>query len=73
MQLRLEKEGIPAKQAVIHNWADGQAIRLVDRAHNELRHEWNLQHRFVVGYSGNFGRAHDFETILHTVELLRAR
>ncbi len=72
MQLRLEKEGIPAKQiAVIHNWADGQAIRPVDRAHNELRHEWNLQHRFVVGYSGNFGRAHDFETILHTVELLR--
>lgn len=72
MQLRLEKEGIPAKCiTVIHNWADGEAIHPIDREHNELRREWKLQQHFVVGYSGNFGRAHDFETILHTVKLLR--
>ena len=72
MQLRLEKEGVPAKRiTVIPNWADGQAIRPIDREHNELRREWKLQQHFVVGYSGNFGRAHDFQTILDTVQLLR--
>lgn len=72
MQLRLEKEGIPAKRiTVIHNWADGQAIRPIDREHNELRREWQLMQHFAVGYSGNFGRAHDFQTILDTVHLLR--
>ena len=72
MQLRLEREGIPAENIqVIHNWADGQAIRPIDREHNELRREWKLQQHFVVGYSGNFGRAHDFQTILDTVQLLR--
>lgn len=72
MQQRLEEEGIPIKRiAVIHNWADGQAIRPIEREQNELRREWKLHQHFVVGYSGNFGRAHDFQTILDTVRLLR--
>lgn len=72
MRKRLEEEGIPAERiAVIHNWADGQAIRPIDREQNELRREWKLQQHFVVGYSGNFGRAHDFQTILDTVRFLR--
>src|SRR5262249_23188636 len=29
--------------------------------------EWGLQHRFVVSYSGNLGRAHDSETILSAI------
>lgn len=72
MEQKLRDEGIAEHRiTVIHNWADGNAIRPVDIDDNELRNEWNLQNRFVVGYSGNFGRAHDFQTILDAMDLLR--
>jgi len=38
---------------------------------NSLREEWNLGQKFVVGYSGNFGRAHDFATVLDAAAMLR--
>ena len=72
MARRLRAEGIPSGSIrVIHNWADSLAIQPVDREKNGLRHEWDLEEKFVVGYSGNFGRAHEFGTILSTAELLR--
>jgi colanic acid biosynthesis glycosyl transferase WcaI len=71
MAKKLVGEGIkPDTIQVIHNWADGCAIQPVDRAKNDLRREWNLQDAFVVGYSGNIGRAHEFETILDAAEKL---
>jgi hypothetical protein len=36
-----------------------------------LRRDWSLQGRFVVGYSGNLGRAHDYATVLAAAERLR--
>ncbi len=57
---------------VIHNWADGCAIQPVDREKNDLRREWHIQDRFVVGYSGNIGRAHEFDTILDAAEKLKS-
>ncbi len=72
MARRVEKEGIsPAKIRIIHNWADGSAIYPIEPEDNGLRAEWNLDDKFVVGYSGNFGRAHEFDTILSAAELLR--
>jgi len=72
MARKLQEEGIPSNRiSVIHNWADGKAIQPVDREHNELRQEWKLRDTFVVGYSGNFGRAHEFDTILSAAEILR--
>lgn len=72
MARRLEKEGVPPNRIrVIHNWADGQAIQPIAREHNDLRGEWKLRDAFVVGYSGNFGRAHEFDTILSAAEILR--
>lgn len=56
---------------VIHNWAVGDAIRPLDLQKSELRREWSLQDRFVVGYSGNLGRAHEFLTIVDALEALR--
>jgi glycosyltransferase involved in cell wall biosynthesis len=38
-----------------------------------LRREWGLENKFVVGYSGNLGRAHEFYTILGAAEALRDR
>jgi colanic acid biosynthesis glycosyl transferase WcaI len=55
----------------IHHWSDGDAIRPVAPDRNALRSEWGLGERFVVGYSGNFGRAHDFSTFLNAAERLR--
>jgi glycosyltransferase involved in cell wall biosynthesis len=48
---------------VIHNWADA-ALAPVAREVNPLRREWGLGEAFVVSYSGNLGRAHEFDTIL---------
>ena len=71
MAKKLTEEGIqPGAIQVIHNWADGTAIQPVDREKNLLRREWNLQDVFVVGYSGNIGRAHEFETILNAAQAL---
>ncbi len=69
MAKKLAAEGIkPDAIQVIHNWADGRAIQPVDREKNDLRREWNLQDAFVVGYSGNMGHAHEFETILNAAQ-----
>lgn len=57
--------------AIIPNWSDGGLIYPVDRQDNGLASEWDLEGRFVVGYSGNLGRAHDFETLLGAARLLR--
>jgi glycosyltransferase involved in cell wall biosynthesis len=72
MRERLLGLGIPASRiVVIPNWADGEAITPVRHEDNPLRREWGLEGRFVVGYSGNLGRAHEFETILGAAERLR--
>lgn len=52
------------RTAVIHNWVDGSRIHPVPQGSNSLRKTWNLEDKFVVGYSGNMGRAHEFETII---------
>jgi colanic acid biosynthesis glycosyl transferase WcaI len=56
---------------VIHNWADGTAITPLSPADNPLRRAWNLENEFVVGYSGNLGRVHEFETMLEAAKLLK--
>jgi glycosyltransferase involved in cell wall biosynthesis len=45
---------------VIQNWADA-SLHSIDGAHN----------RFVIGYSGNLGRAHDTSTMLAAMRELR--
>ena len=70
----LGRRRIPAESiAVVRHWSDGAAIRPVLRDDNPLRAEWQLGDAFVVGYSGNFGRAHEFETILGAAERLKHR
>lgn len=60
--------GVPKERiSVIPNWADGSLIRPVPRSENPLRQKWGLGDAFVVGYSGNLGRAHEAETILGAI------
>jgi len=64
--------GVPSDRiSVIPNWCDDDIIVPVSSNDNPLRSEWNLQEKFVVGYSGNLGRAHEFDTVLAAAERLR--
>ena len=55
---------------IIQNWADGTAISPMDHEANKLRDEWQLANSFVVGYSGNLGRAHEIGTLLEAITIL---
>jgi colanic acid biosynthesis glycosyl transferase WcaI len=62
----------PATIHVIPNWCDDEEIHPIAPLDNPLRREWGLEDRFVVGYSGNLGRAHEFETVLAAAERFRS-
>ena len=74
MAAKLRRRGIvPGTIRVIPNWASGDSIAPVPRELNPLRREWGLEGKFVVGYSGNFGRAHDFASLLVVARTLAYR
>lgn len=73
MAERVVARGVDAnKVRVISNWADGSEVVPIPAEMNMLRTEWGLTGKFVVMYSGNMGRAHEFETILGAAGLLLA-
>ena len=49
---------------VMPNWADGAAIQPERAVANPLRVAWQLDGKFVIGYSGNLGRVHDADAII---------
>ncbi|MFZ2492372.1 MAG: glycosyltransferase family 4 protein [Thermoanaerobaculia bacterium] len=66
-----ERMSLRMPRAIVReNWAPG-VLRPVDRATNSLRREWGLDDGFVVGYSGNLGRAHDAATIAGAIGMVR--
>ena len=68
----VERLGIPAaKICVVENWADNDAGP-PGEAECTLRKQLGLAGKFVVGYSGNLGRAHEFQTLLDAAALLDA-
>jgi glycosyltransferase involved in cell wall biosynthesis len=68
----LEQQNVPRRSiTVIHNWSDGAKISPRPPEENPIRREWELEGKFVVGYSGNLGRAHDFQTVLQAAVALR--
>jgi colanic acid biosynthesis glycosyl transferase WcaI len=72
MAAPLEKRGIsPSALTVIPLWSDGAAIRPIKPEDNAMLSKWKLRGKFVVGYSGNLGRVHEFATILSAAERLR--
>jgi glycosyltransferase involved in cell wall biosynthesis len=59
---------------VIHNWADGRKIcPLGANEENPFVGEYGLVGRFVVLFSGNFGKVNDFSTPLEAARLLKGR
>jgi hypothetical protein len=49
---------------VIGNWAGGRVITPFYHVANCLRAEWGLRDAFVVGYSGDLGRAHESGSVM---------
>jgi colanic acid biosynthesis glycosyl transferase WcaI len=59
---------------VIHNWADGAQISPLEaKEQNPFSATHQLGERFVVLFSGNFGRVNDFATPLAAARLLKDR
>jgi colanic acid biosynthesis glycosyl transferase WcaI len=57
---------------VVPNWADVTNVTPLPTQDSRTRRKLGLTGRFVVGYSGNLGRAHEFETLIGAARLLRA-
>jgi glycosyltransferase involved in cell wall biosynthesis len=71
MAERVQAAGVTrAAITIIPNWSDGREIRPVARSENALRKAWGLDGRFVVGYSGNLGRAHEYRTLIDAIALI---
>jgi glycosyltransferase involved in cell wall biosynthesis len=64
--------GSAAKLKIIENWAVGDGAQPKATADSALRARLNLGRQFVVGYSGNLGRAHEYETVLGAAQALHA-
>ena len=74
MRRHLSDEGIDAERIhVIPNWSDDKVVSPVPRNENPLRTAWGLAGKFVVGYSGNLGRAHEYESFIAAAERFRGR
>ena len=68
-----EKAGVPlAKLSICPNWAPRELeLPAVNEDIAALRQEWGLAGKFIVAYSGNLGRVHEFTTMLGAAELLQ--
>jgi colanic acid biosynthesis glycosyl transferase WcaI len=71
MATRVAGRGIdPHRIRIIPNWADCAAVTPLDAHRSLTRARLGLLDRFVIGYSGNFGRAHEFDTLFAAARLL---
>lgn len=52
---------------LIPNWCIPPTLQGVETSENSLRSAWGLKNKFVAGYSGNLGRAHDYRTFLDAI------
>jgi glycosyltransferase involved in cell wall biosynthesis len=56
---------------VVSNWPPAGLQPQPPAAAAVLRAEWQLEHKFVVAYSGNLGRVHDLGPVLELAAALR--
>jgi glycosyltransferase involved in cell wall biosynthesis len=61
----------PERICIVPNWSDAERLAPIDRNRNALRREWAVGAKFVVMYSGNMGRAHEFDTMLDAAAALK--
>ena len=59
------------KIKVIPSWSDINKIKPLDKEKNKFLYEQKLHSKFVILYSGNQGRMHDFDSILFAAKYLK--
>ena len=67
-----ESGASPNRVILQSNWGPAGVVPLPREADSPVRRAWGLSGKFVVAYSGNFGRVHDLEPLLELADLLRA-
>jgi len=70
MRARLTARGIERSE-VIPNWANTVEVTPRTTEQSQTRLRVGLGSCFVIGYSGNLGRAHEFDTLLGAARLLQ--
>lgn len=74
MRDRLKCIGVLEKNIeVISNWNINKNINYIKKENNLLINEWGLEGKFVIGYSGNYGRAHEYDVIRDLVNECRLK
>jgi colanic acid biosynthesis glycosyl transferase WcaI len=72
MRRRVVEKGVPMeKVSLLRNWANDDQVRSRS-GDTDFRHEWQLDGRFVVLYSGNMGVKQGLGTLLDCAEALLA-
>ncbi len=73
MKLSVQKCAPKVPIYEIENWSPRRDIRPLPRAENPLAREWGIGGQFIVGYSGNLGRAHELWILLDSAAILLSR
>jgi glycosyltransferase involved in cell wall biosynthesis len=75
MAEKIAELGVPrSKIMVVPNWSDENSVVPVDPGASSLREECSIPpSSFVLGYSGNLGKAHEAETLFGAARLLKER
>ena len=75
MRQQVADRGVPADNiSVIPNWAPRELhTPAAPETVASRRAAWGVADRFVVAYSGNLGRVHEFAAVLAAAEQLKAR
>lgn len=75
MRGRLLAVGVePSRVKVVPNWANAASVIPQPTSSSVTRQRLGLEvGRFVIGYSGNLGRAHEFDTLIGAARLLRTQ
>ncbi|MBI3885043.1 MAG: glycosyltransferase family 4 protein [Opitutae bacterium] len=73
MAATVAAQGVPASAiSVVHNWAPPELkTPAAAAAIAAQRAAWDAADKFIVAYSGNLGRVHEFATVLAAAALLR--
>ena len=61
----------PKKISIISTWVDEKKLKNISLKKNWFIRKYQLKDKFVIMYSGNQGRGHDFKTIIETAYLLK--
>jgi colanic acid biosynthesis glycosyl transferase WcaI len=74
IEAKVGSERARSRIDIIHNWADGETIRpLAKESQNPFTSRHNLQDKFALIFSGNFGLVNEFQTALNAAKILRER